>query len=276
MVGLSQSPRREFWEKKTERKRRHSSWPFGAGVLQKWSNWIVTMPSLTIQTIVNRGTVVIKNPNASPITIETPPAPHCYAQDRPADFFHPTHLPKFTTALTTSDLLQWVETFTAQRARLVYDSSVHGLGGNQLWPHISGLARAAFVFKAQGNVFGSYHSVLPEAQGVWVDEDPEHFVFTVKNPFNVAPTRFDQRRPIDDGVLFVSKSSSELMNIGYLCFLASGAGSFIRLPQSGCPFSFSKGYTDHTNIGDVIFTGSTHPTLFELDQVLAFDLSDGQ
>ncbi|ELP83848.1 hypothetical protein EIN_197910 [Entamoeba invadens IP1] len=116
-----------------------------------------------------------------------------------------------------------------------------------------------------GNVFGSYHSVLPTKPSEWVVKDPNHFVFTLKNPFNGgvnASQKFTPIRP-DCYPLWIYKSGNALFCVQYFCHVSNNKQCYINSKEwSGK--AFEEIYNDVSGKGGKLFTKTVYPARFGL------------
>ncbi|KAL7717147.1 TLDc domain-containing protein [Entamoeba marina] len=170
-------------------------------------------------------------------------------------------------------LSEYVDTlhnwFGKNTMHMIYDSKEQIFDANYLNRKICGKKDLLlFVTTSDGYIFGSWTSkqIPPDKKDDfnYVRGDTEHFVFTLKNPHNIPPTRIYPKS--------VDKSSKSLCISGsrnpttviscYSCFFIEN-----EIDESTIDFSFGSFYGDVTNKGFGLFTGKS---TFGVTRLVAF------
>lgn len=142
-------------------------------------------------------------------------------------------------------LAQWLP---QRRWKLQYRGSRDTLGHLAFHAHCDNQGPALVLVQSKdGHVFGGYTRVgfIPR-DGYTTDADA--FLFTLRNPHGVPPTRLE----------CVSPSTAITNHHLYLPIFGGGAGHDICLYDNGhvCNIRFPRSYNDSTHIGKTLFTGS--------------------
>ncbi|KAL7720560.1 TLDc domain-containing protein [Entamoeba marina] len=117
------------------------------------------------------------------------------------------------------------------------------------------------IIGSEENVFGTFHS-----KTLGINEwsfDLEHFAFTIKNKFNVRPTKF--KRKTKEKIMCITEN--ELYKI-------NGWGSIGD--ESYIDFIFPTHYKDTVGKGGDVFVGNVYLNSFEIDYFLALEMRCGE
>ena len=126
------------------------------------------------------------------------------------------------------------------------------------------------LFKNErGNIFGGYCPISWKTEGNW-QIVPEAFIFTLKNIFNIEPTKFNR---INDnyGILFHSEwgpcFGNGCPNIGFL-------EDYSIKNRCYSHFSVYPSYQDSLGKGNSIFTGdlNNNNKYYKISEIEAFSL----
>ncbi|ELP94614.1 hypothetical protein EIN_497940 [Entamoeba invadens IP1] len=143
------------------------------------------------------------------------------------------------------------------RALRVFDSEHDELNSEALWNKIKGRRNLMFVVvTTEGNVFGSYHSIIPHSQGSWVSSDDDQFIFTLRNSSGTPPTIFRPKQ-MTHRLLHISKSTTKKKLVWI-----SDAFKIQNDDKSYISSSFSRFYNDEKDLGPSIFTNLVYPNTF--------------
>ncbi|ELP93004.1 hypothetical protein EIN_051890 [Entamoeba invadens IP1] len=128
----------------------------------------------------------------------------------------------------------------------IFDSENDELTARGVDSKITGKTNIVFLVEdTRGNVFGSFHGIIPPPDKlISSKDDPKHFVFTLKNPHNIPPTKFPVKDTNGD-VLHVYDSSDcrNVFNVqsafGVTCdskvfVYESIINGYTNLPPIGC------------------------------------------
>ena len=120
------------------------------------------------------------------------------------------------------------------------------------------------VFSDDGSIFGSYTSVQVPQPSNWVKKDMGHFVFTIKNPYNVPPTRFYPTKPGNSVYIFQND---------YMISVVAIQGAFKINIKMDSVYStkFSKFYKDTVGKGASLFV--TNPEKFTIKSIMALEFN---
>ncbi|KAL7717203.1 hypothetical protein QTN25_005473 [Entamoeba marina] len=153
--------------------------------------------------------------------------------------------------------------------RIIYNSKVDGMSTDTFNNRVCLKKKVMImIFTTDGNLFGSYHSkrIPPTGGEGFVCDDSNHFVFTLRNPFNVPPTKFVRRNTSGPslGINFTGFKSLDNESV----LVTSRWCYYIRENESNISMSFSSVYADTVGKDYFIFTGST---VIKLDLVIALE-----
>ncbi|ELP92179.1 hypothetical protein EIN_381460 [Entamoeba invadens IP1] len=165
--------------------------------------------------------------------------------------------------LNSMDLLsEWTG---LTRSLKIYDSEIDELESNALWKKVQGRKNVMFVVVTNtGDVFGSFHGILPEKQGAWVREDKDQFIFSLDNNQGYQPTKFKPKSMTHQLLSIAKKNQKQKM------FWISDAFRINSEDKSYISSSFSRFYEDTTHSDGNIFTGSVYPLTFSVVSCVAF------
>ncbi|ELP90541.1 hypothetical protein EIN_019300 [Entamoeba invadens IP1] len=158
----------------------------------------------------------------------------------------------------------------ANSMELIYDSSKHFFDSKGFNENVCGSKNVMIIVMSGKSIFGSWHSKkIPKEKKegfVYVKGDENHFMFTLKNPYKIPPTRFF---PIE-----VNKHTKSLCVSGSrnsACVVGVYSGYFIDVVDnsSSIDYSFNTNYEDHTSKGGLVFVGNQS---FTTDRLLAFNV----
>ena len=92
-----------------------------------------------------------------------------------------------------------------EKYSILYNAENEELSARLINSKIQGKSNLYFIIEdINGNLFGSYHTFIPseKERKVNVTEDPKHFIFTLKNPFNIQPSLFTPKESNDHIISF--------------------------------------------------------------------------
>ncbi|EDR22095.1 hypothetical protein EDI_041240 [Entamoeba dispar SAW760] len=167
-----------------------------------------------------------------------------------------------------SILLQWCH---ANKFCIIYNSENQELSTKQVWRTLQGRINIITVIcTTNGSVFGSYHSVIPKRQSSILCDDKKHFMFTLKNPFNVPPTRFKQNLK-NENQLIIHRDiqNSWIFGVGYGFHIRGEDKSYIG---SASGEQLNRGYIDTVGLNSDIFNDSHYPSYFSFSRILFVQL----
>ena len=138
----------------------------------------------------------------------------------------------------------------------VFNSDTKRIDSESIWMSIKGRKNIMFIIKdLKGNVFGSFHSVIPSQRGEYQGKDYNHFVFSLNNKFQ--PQKFT-RKNISPPLKIYSHGNGVFVINGFL--MINEEESFFMSNQR-----FWRNYFDDTDKGIDYFVGEN--TSFEIDSL---------
>ena len=169
----------------------------------------------------------------------------------------------------------WIDTLKQwtgySNCKVIYDSETNELSGDMLFLSLRLVSTVTFIIETtDGDIFGSYHTIIPTKQNCFVANDPHHFLFTLKNKLNTSHEQFkvfsQNNRLLD---IFAGKDSWVMgVNNGFWihskpnrCFITSSAANG----------DMHDGYYDPKKYTSKIFTGSVYPKRFTLKRLIALE-----
>ena len=161
-------------------------------------------------------------------------------------------------------LLEWTG---ARDAFVVFESDVHQLTASAIWGVSRGRKNVAFVVETErGNVFGSFHAVLPKQQSMIVSDDARHFVFTMRNELNTGPMRFLQNETNENQLIIHRETLNDwIFGVGYAFHIRGNDKSYIG---SASGEQLDRGYRDPLHLKSVVFNGTFYPNYFSVVRLL--------
>ncbi|EKE41606.1 hypothetical protein ENUP19_0041G0128 [Entamoeba nuttalli] len=152
--------------------------------------------------------------------------------------------------------------------KLIYDSSQQFFDSRGFNEKVCGRKNLLIIVVSGKSIFGSWHSKqIPKEKKdgfVYVKNDENHFVFTLRNIYNINPTKFLPREVNHHSKsLCISGSKNSTCIVGcYSCYFVETLDN-----ESTVDWSFSSTYRDTSGKGHLIFTGKQ---AFTTDRLLAF------
>ncbi|EKE39597.1 hypothetical protein ENUP19_0229G0010 [Entamoeba nuttalli] len=144
-----------------------------------------------------------------------------------------------------SHLKEWCR---KSEAHIIFEGK--DLTSKTFWQLTKNLNNMMVVIQTEDNyMFGSYHSVLPKSQDVWIQDDPNHFVFTLINPNHVKPCRFDPL-PTNNNLLFIygDNDTDNVVWVNYCYWITCDNVIYLW-------HHFPEYYIDTTGFGGDLFVG---------------------
>lgn len=146
---------------------------------------------------------------------------------------------------------------------LIYRATDNGWSAGDFHSCCDNKGATLVVIKSvKGHLFGGYTSVGWQARNGYVT-DPHAFIFTLTNPHDVPPTKFDPK-PNANHIMDHS-SYGPTFGTGHDIFVAGQADS------ANSYTNFPHAYNDTTGKGNVLFTGSRE---FRASEVEVFAVTD--
>ena len=164
-----------------------------------------------------------------------------------------------------------VEWTSMSKYLVLYQASRDTLCSKALNARICGKSNVLIVIvTTEGYAFGSYTSTKisdpPRLGDCHVGNDPKFFVFTYINPHGIEPTKITKKDTSTSIKLFSNKEQSYVIGCDGCYQLRSNVPSHI-------PSNFAQCYNDTTGKGNTLFVGSCFPEKFEIQDVIAIELS---
>ncbi|ELP85403.1 hypothetical protein EIN_086850 [Entamoeba invadens IP1] len=178
----------------------------------------------------------------------------------------------FTALPTSSDLPEITDITVLQgwtgkmSYRMLYDSSRDGLipaAFNTTTSSVTNMM--TIIITTDSHIFGTFNSfaVPPppvNSDTAYIEKDPNYFVFTLKNPHNIQPTKFGRKKI--STTLRISPSDGDAVMGASDCFSIFTTNSYF-IP------TFGSYYLDSTGKGADLFVGSHYPTRFVVKRMYA-------
>ncbi|GAB1220368.1 hypothetical protein ENUP19_0052G0022 [Entamoeba nuttalli] len=166
-----------------------------------------------------------------------------------------------------STLQEWIGSKTC---KLIYDSN-EGFTGDILWAILRIVNSVAFIIETtEGDVFGSYHSVIPTKQHYPVITDNAHFLFTFRNKINTGHIKFNVLST-NNKLLDIYKGSKSWVFGIEKGFWIHSKQNKSYIPSTCANGELTQGYEDPTGLGGIIFTGGVYPARFTTKRVIGLD-----
>lgn len=150
---------------------------------------------------------------------------------------------------------------------IIFDSQINESFESSIIQKASTLKNIMFIVETDGgNMFGSYHTVIPNKVGKWAVSDDKHFVFTLKNPYETQPMKF---RPIVEECypLWFYKSSTSLYSVQSFCHITTNKQCYIA-GKHWSGKAFSDVYNDISGKDCKIFTKTQYPMKFGMKRLV--------
>ena len=166
-------------------------------------------------------------------------------------------------------LTEWTNKVTSS---IVFDSHVNQSFDKAIVQNANSFKNLMFIVETDaGNMFGSYHTIIPNKPGKWVVTDDKHFVFTLKNPYETQPMKF---RPIveETYALWFYKSSTSLYSVQSFCHISTNKQCYIAGKQWAGK-AFSDVYNDISGKDCKLFTKTQYPTRFGMKRLIVLTWS---
>ncbi|EDR27855.1 hypothetical protein EDI_028110 [Entamoeba dispar SAW760] len=152
-------------------------------------------------------------------------------------------------------------------SNIIYDSNINDNFNEVIISKGKNLNNLMFVIETDGgNIFGSYHTIIPPKPSQWVIRDKNHFVFSLLNPYGTKPIKFT---PIIDECypLWVYKSTPGLFCIQSFCHISTNKHCYIN-SRGWSGKSFNEMYNDTVGKDGKLFTKIVFPSHFGLKRLV--------
>jgi len=139
---------------------------------------------------------------------------------------------------------------------LAFRGSRDGFTGAKFHQYCDNKGETYIIIKSQNNyIFGGYapRSWTGSSGSSTYINDAKAFIFTVKNPHNIQPTKY----------MNSTGNYSMYDNPSYLSTF--GGGHDICVDATTCTVKFPHSYTDTTGIGAATFFGASSTTISEME-----------
>ncbi|CAF1082439.1 unnamed protein product [Rotaria magnacalcarata] len=147
--------------------------------------------------------------------------------------------------------------------KLIYKATRDGFLATDFHYHCNDKTETMTLINSKdGYIFGGYAQMAWSSGNSYI-RDPKAFVFTLKNPHSIPPTRFLVKSGYESYALYAYASYGPTF----------GNGPDILVPDRSNlvkgTFKFGSTYTDTTGRGSATFTGSSS---FEIGEILVYQL----
>ncbi|EKE40354.1 hypothetical protein ENUP19_0240G0003 [Entamoeba nuttalli] len=140
---------------------------------------------------------------------------------------------------------------------VIYDSEKKSFLNQEIWSSICGRNNIMIIIKDwNGNVFGSFHEVVPKKMGEYSKKDYNHFVFSLNNPYH-NPMKF--KRKVISPILKIHLDNESILTVSGFLFIGV-FNSFLVSNER-----FWKYYTDPTDKGTNYFC--SNDSIFTVDSM---------
>jgi hypothetical protein len=163
-----------------------------------------------------------------------------------------------------------------KNVRLWYQGTRDGFTAANCHPQVAGRSNLLILVETTGGwIFGGYaHCKWPEC-GWERDPSLKSFLFTLKNPHNIPPRRFEMRKSDQDYVLALSGSPAYLVWMGWMGAIALAPACNENATSNNLGFADSNQTStfenDSGHDGKTLFTGSERYTVKEVEIFEFFD-----
>ncbi|GAB1226960.1 hypothetical protein ENUP19_0314G0010 [Entamoeba nuttalli] len=113
---------------------------------------------------------------------------------------------------------------------ILFDSAIDELTARNVYSKISGKTHIYFIVEDSfGNVFGSYHNYIPQQdETVGYEKDPDHFIFTLHNPHNTEPSKYEPNNNNNDLIhTYYNYGINNVLNIQHAYGITSNSKVFV-------------------------------------------------
>ncbi|KAL7715505.1 TLDc domain-containing protein [Entamoeba marina] len=213
-------------------------------------------------TIINHGTINITIPE-----LNSQPPSSSSSLIRPPPFnVNPPPKRKKTvqSELDTQSILEQNKSLlvgwtTKQKYTLIYDSDVDGLNASS-FNNIICKKRdiMCLIVTKDGYLFGCFSSAQipePKSDEVWIQNDPNFFVFTLTNPHHTQPMMFKLRKNDSSSFLVAPNDSRKCIFATDMCFTLKANGKVKFTPK------FQENYEVPSEVNVDVFTGKYSPPI---------------
>ncbi|KAL7719166.1 TLDc domain-containing protein [Entamoeba marina] len=155
--------------------------------------------------------------------------------------------------------------------KVIYSIETNLFDSRELFSIIHSVKNVIFLFVTEENhIFGSFHHIMPKKRGKWLKTDNEHYIFTLRNPSGVPPTRYQWRIGGNNILFFAGEDNSEQMVCAITKFISVWKnGSWIIDTGSDIWKSYDGDF-----LSNKLFTGSCFPNKFNLEHFLIVQVTD--
>ena len=161
---------------------------------------------------------------------------------------------------TATKLNEWIG--ETKKWKRVYSSSINLLQPEDFHATVDNKGECIVLVESEnGSVFGGYTSVgfIPEGHQGSIYRDDHHFLFTLKNPWNIPPTMFKNKYS-QTSILYVDVYGPCFGSHSDFC-IRGHSGNFELSHTIGFPWS----YEDSTGKGNKVFTGDDKFTVKRME-----------
>lgn len=153
------------------------------------------------------------------------------------------------TEETAQKITEWIG--ETKQWKRIYSSSVNSLRPEEFHTAVDNKGACVVIVESDdGSLFGGYTSVgFNNGRNGRCYKDPHHFLFTLRNPWNIPPTCFHNKYP-ETSILYVDVYGPCFGSHSDFCIRGHG-GHFEESHVIGFPWS----YEDPTGKGNSIFCG---------------------
>jgi len=149
-------------------------------------------------------------------------------------------------------LNEWAGYSVDKNWTLAFRASRDGFTGAKFHECCNNKGETFIIIKSQNNyIFGGYSPRSWTSCNNWIN-DAKAFIFTIKNPYNIPPTKY-----LNNG------SNSMYDHSSYLS--AFGGGHDFYVNATTCNVAFPNTYTDTTGKGTATFFGTTSIAISEME-----------
>jgi hypothetical protein len=181
--------------------------------------------------------------------------------------------PSKLDSLIVSDFPAIFTEFRGKQFKLLWRGSRDGFGASQFHGRCDGHANTlTVILDTEGNIFGGFTPVEWESRkwkGIGMnclkaDDSEKSFLFTLKNPHNIAPRRFGLKSAKKhQAILCYSEWGPQFLDIGVLENCDPNTENWTH---------FGRTYINDTELdGETIFTGLLH---FQVKEIEVFEIAD--
>ena len=169
----------------------------------------------------------------------------------------------------------WIDTLKQwtgfANCKVIFEQNENELSGEMVFLSLRLVSTVTFIIETtDGDVFGSYHSIIPTRQNCFVANDPNHFLFTLHNKYGTPHEQF-KVLPHNHRLLDIfSGNDSWVMGVNNGYWIHSKSNRCF-IPSCSANGDLHDGYYDPKRYSSKIFTGCIYPKRFTIKRLIGLE-----